>query len=301
MNAKQRLDRGVFINKGYAALRRSRNALEWSLDADAPREAQKAMECFLRQAAEFRAALAKDAPEDRAPPGFLTDPPSSTWGRYDWEALRLELPDRLFEAMRWIRLRRRLALKALGFWRIRFFRAVLLTGILCLALATAAGGRDLWRWRERMRVLEERATFTADLFDGARPLPANFKVSGLLPLECEGTERWRWALGPTTMVAFALPLPRTVRLEARVNNPVPGQELVVTANGERALTVSIPDVQPWMKQTTSVIAEFPGREGLNVVTIEYRGWNHQTVTFAPNDPHPLALAFTAFTVTTRRP
>ncbi|KHK01877.1 hypothetical protein [Desulfovibrio sp. TomC] len=285
------------LRREFAALSARKAEIERLLDAADVAAARSAAARFEAEARVLRQALAAHSPELSPPPRglFVIDGPA-----VDDHALRLTLPDRLHEAMVWLAGRRRQALVILGERRRRALR--LAAGALCLGLVVAvgAGGREVWRARQQSLAREARATFAVDLFDATKPLPPDFKVAGLLGLEREGGRHWRWGLGPRTVVAFVLPLPRTVRLTFRVNNPVPGQALTVTANG--AVTVlPLPKAQGWMEGEEACDLTFPGQVGLNSITIDYKAYNQFGVAFAPGDPTGYAAAFTAFAIATEQP
>ena len=202
--------------------------------------------------------------------------------------------------MVWLAGRRRQALAALGEGRRQVLRRAGRALCLGLVVAAAVGGREVWRVRQQSLEREARATFAVDLLDAASPLPPDFKVAGLLGPEQRDGRHWRWGVGPRTVVAFALPLPRTVHLTFRVNNPVPDQMLTITANGEAA-RLPLPQAHPWMQGEETFSLTFPGQAGLNSIAIDYKAFNQSGMAFAPGDPTGYAAAFTAFAIATEKP
>ncbi|MFP5257922.1 MAG: hypothetical protein ACLGQH_02750 [Acidobacteriota bacterium] len=285
------------LRQQYAALRRRRSHLEQLLDAGEMAAARTAAARFAAEARTLRQALASHHPETAPPPAALDLADSLDT---DDRTLRLNLPDRLHGVMAWLAGRQRQALAGLGEGRRRALRLLGATLCLGLVLALAAGGRELWRWRQQALFREARATFAVDLLRDDSALPPDFQLAGLRGLERQDGLVWRWGIGPRTLLAFTLPLPRTVRLSFRVNNPVPGQVLTVTAN-DMVTVIPLPRVHRWLEPGDAFAVTFPGRVGLNAIAIDYKAYNQFTMAFAPGDPTGYAAAFTAFTFATERP
>jgi hypothetical protein len=286
------------LRRAAAALDRRRAGLEHLLDADDMAAAREAAAQFAAEARTLRQTLAGHVAETLPPPAALADLESL---EPDDRTLRLRLPDTLQALMVWLAGRRRQALAALGEGRRQAVRLAGATLGLGLVLAVAAGGREVWLWRQQSLAREARAAFAVDLLREAEALPPDFKVAGLCSLERQADGRvWRWGVGPRTLVAFVLPLPRTVRLAFRVNNPVPGQVLTVTVNGA-ATEFPLPTAHRWLEADEAVGLTFPGQAGLNTIAVDYKAYNQHTMAFAPADPTGYAAAFTAFTIATEQP
>lgn len=288
----------VAVRRGYADLARRRAGLEQLLDAGDMAGARDAAADFATAAHNLRRLLADHLPETAPPPAALDAPCDRD---ADDHALRLNLPETLHAVMSWLGARRRLVLAGLGERRRLALRFVATALCLGLVLALTVGGREAWRWRQLELSREARSNFALDLMGGDAALPPDFKVAGLLGVEHgEDGTAWRWGIGPRTIVAFTLPLPRTVRLAFRVNNPVPDQVLTVTANGA-ATTFPLPRTHRWLEPGESFELTFPGLAGLNTITIDYKAYNQYTMAFAPSDPAGYAAAFTALSIATERP
>jgi len=125
-------------------------------------------------------------------------------------------------------------------------------------------------------------------------------TSGLAPLEGNGAERWRWALGSTTRVLFyvqpaAGDARRRVRLDLGLRNalPIKGQSVAVKLNG---MTVRhlVADVPASSTATLDVRETIDCRAGVNVLEFDYGDWNHGRAEYVPGDPRPLAMAVMRF-------
>ena len=285
------------LRREYAAVAALRAGIERLLDAGDVAAARSDSARFGAMARALRRTLAGHVAETLPPPTALAalerlDPDDRT--------LRLTLPDTLQPVMVWLAGRRRQALVVLGERRRQVVRLAAWAFCLGLVVAAAAGGREVWRWRQQSLEHEARATFAVDLLDAASPLPPDFKVAGLLSPEQKDGHRWRWGVGPRTVVAFVLPLPRIVHLTFRVNNPVPDQQLTITANGAAAM-LPLPKAHRWMEGEETFALTFPGQVGLNAITIDYKAFNQSGMAFAPGDPTGYAAAFTAFAIATEKP
>ncbi len=285
------------VKAEFAALARLRAALEDALDAGDMAAARDMADRFGPKAQHLRRMLAAQAPETTPPPEVL-----DAWNAQagDDSALRLTLPDRLQAVMSWLGRRYRAALAALGDGRRRARRLARLAAGLALAACLVVGGRQAWLAYAKRVELAARSDFAVDLVATPEALPRDFKTAGLLSVERDDGHVWRWGLGPQTALAFVLYEPRRVRLTLRCSNPVPGQTIVVTANGKQAVW-ELPEARPWMAGLDDFSLTFDGVVGLNSVVIDYRRFNQAGVAFAPADPTNYAAAFTAITLTTQRP
>jgi hypothetical protein len=116
--------------------------------------------------------------------------------------------------------------------------------------------------------------------------PYGLTISGLSEIEknAQGSS-WRWALGPETRLSFKLPSSQSLALVFSFVNPISSQDVVVEANGVtvgRFVDIKKDDI---IKRRVN----FKSIEGLNTVVFKYKNWNKNQVTFAPNDPRPMAI------------
>jgi uncharacterized membrane protein len=138
---------------------------------------------------------------------------------------------------------------------------------------------------------------TADAFTSDVPVAAR----GLSDKESSAEDAYRWGVGPETELRFTLERPEPVTVELSLNNPIPGQGLIILANGAHLATLSSLEVQAWLAASTSTTLKFDGKAGENVVKIGYELWNGKYpnphhANFAPSDGRPLAVAFTKLRV-----
>lgn len=132
----------------------------------------------------------------------------------------------------------------------------------------------------------------ADLLKANSPSGTN--ITGMSPIEKnpQGVI-WRWALGPQTQVSFQLPAAQSLAVDFSFLNPIPGQDVVIEANGTPVDKV----VGINQNQTVNKRAEFAGVQGANTIVFKYKRWNKNPVAIAPNDNRPMAIAFTKFAIT----
>lgn len=118
-------------------------------------------------------------------------------------------------------------------------------------------------------------------------------VTGIDLIEKNAQTSWRWAIGPETRLTFKLAKAQPLLVVFSFNNPISDQDVVIEANGK---TVDkILDI----KQNGAIIqhsVEFQAVEGVNTVVFKYKNWNKRPVTFAPEDPRQMAVAFTQLAI-----
>ncbi|KHK04337.1 glycosyltransferase family 39 protein [Desulfovibrio sp. TomC] len=124
----------------------------------------------------------------------------------------------------------------------------------------------------------------AGRFD-ASPVVANQQEINLGKIEHNEANIWRWGLGPSSTLTFTLAQAMPLWLEFDFDNTLPGQNVVVAANGE--IISSLNDLDAGSQH--SLRLPVAGRAGPNDVIIAYTHWNHGTVTFAPTDIRPMSL------------
>jgi hypothetical protein len=125
--------------------------------------------------------------------------------------------------------------------------------------------------------------------------PSNLRVSGALGPEKEAERRWRWGVGPRTVITLELKKPSPVRLDYAVSNPLEGQELTLVVNGEvLARHTGLPAVTG-MAQSLRESVRFQGRAGVNSIVFEHPQVNR--FNFVQDDT-PYAVAFLELTLAT---
>jgi len=133
----------------------------------------------------------------------------------------------------------------------------------------------------------ERNNFALDLARDAAERPG-LRIAGVYGPEADKEKRWRWGWGTQTIIALELDRPGPVSLDYAVSNPLEGQTLGVSANGELLASHGpLPGVTG-MARSVAGSVRFQGREGLNAIVITHPVVNHFTFT---GDDTPYAVAF----------
>ncbi|MBD2015750.1 hypothetical protein H6F96_17470 [Microcoleus sp. FACHB-53] len=112
-------------------------------------------------------------------------------------------------------------------------------------------------------------------------------IRGLNPLAKDTISDCRWGLGPESKLEFKLPQSQTLAVSFRFDNPIPGQDVVVEANGATILRLE----RMTGGNTVDKTIKFQGVKGLNYVTFKYRSWNHNKIILVPNYNQPIAVLF----------
>ncbi|MHC1789092.1 glycosyltransferase family 39 protein [Solidesulfovibrio sp.] len=117
------------------------------------------------------------------------------------------------------------------------------------------------------------------------PAVTDLREHNLGKIEHNATNIWRWGLGPQGMLTFDLAEARPLWLEFDFDNILPGQNVVIAANGEIIATLA--DLAAGARESRRLpIAGRPGRNSLILATTD---WNHGTTTFAATDIRPMSL------------
>lgn len=123
--------------------------------------------------------------------------------------------------------------------------------------------------------------------------PAALEVDGLSVLERLGNEQWRWGLGPTTRLAFALSdaRPLTLRFSFLAPDFWPGvdrgQKVEVVING--AVIARFGDAGPIEATWNSADIPFQGQAGRNSVEFRCAAWHEGEL--ASGDRRPMSIRF----------
>lgn len=125
-------------------------------------------------------------------------------------------------------------------------------------------------------------------------LPHGLNLTGLSQLEKspQHSTSWRWALGRETRLTFKLPQSQPLSLVFNFVNPINNQDVIVEVNQvslEKFLKIS-------KDAGTERRFDFQGIAGWNTVIFKYKDWNHNLVTFAPNEDRNLAIKFTQLAI-----
>lgn len=135
-----------------------------------------------------------------------------------------------------------------------------------------------------------------DLFK-PETLDQDITTTGLDGVARDGDKTWIWGKGPESRIDFELPEARAVTLDMAFTNPIPGQEVVIEANGREIARYADLPARPWLSGGVAERLSFQGLAGRNALTIRYAAHNampgRPEATFAPGDPSPYAAAFTA--------
>jgi hypothetical protein len=123
--------------------------------------------------------------------------------------------------------------------------------------------------------------------------PAALEIDGLSVLEHLGNEQWRWGLGATTRMAFAVSGegPLTLRFSFLAPDFWPGvhrrQTVEVVING--AVVARFGDARPIEATWNSADIPFQGQAGRNSVEFRCAAWNENAL--ASGDPRPMSIRF----------
>jgi len=130
-----------------------------------------------------------------------------------------------------------------------------------------------------------------DLFNPVTISP-EISLAGMSSIEHDAKGTWRWGTGPQSGITFSLAAPRAVSVHLEFNNPLPGQEVTVWANGKLVQRLADLPRQDWMREFSEMSFSFPGVAGSNQIEIRYGVWNGHGATFSTTDATPYAIAFT---------
>lgn len=114
---------------------------------------------------------------------------------------------------------------------------------------------------------------------------SNLRETNLGKIEHNQTNIWRWGLGPSSLLTFELDQATPLWLEFDFDNHLPGQNVVIAANGEIIATSSNLAAGAQERHRLPIA----GRPGKNTVIIATTIWNHGEVTFAETDIRPMSL------------
>ncbi|MFP5259287.1 MAG: glycosyltransferase family 39 protein [Acidobacteriota bacterium] len=113
----------------------------------------------------------------------------------------------------------------------------------------------------------------------------NLRETNLGKIEHNQAQMWRWGMGPSSLLTFELEQAGPLWLEFDFDNLLPGQNVVVAANGEIIATLANLAAGAQERHRLPIA----GRPGKNTVIIASTVWNHGTVTFAETDIRPMSL------------
>lgn len=149
--------------------------------------------------------------------------------------------------------------------------------------------------RERGGILEE--SFGFNLI--SNQAYENLAIEGLSGLESNDRESWRWAEGPKTQIKFYVDpgyllegREFVLKLSFKNGVPIPAQVLTIDLNGRKIRVFKSEEIGIHM----SIEAEIPLalKDGVNILEIAYRDWNHGSKTYGSHDPRKLAVVFSRF-------
>lgn len=171
----------------------------------------------------------------------------------------------------------------------RFHRAVWTVLAACVfATAAVLAATPLqWVWQDF-----RQANFVHDFVTTASE-PSNLGISGVLGPEKEAGRRWRWGIGPRTVITLELEKTGPVRLDYAISNPLEGQALTLVVNGEVLARHTGLSAVTGMAQSLHESVRFQGRAGPNAIVFEHPLMNH--FDFVKDDT-PYAVAFLKLTL-----
>ncbi|HMF27878.1 MAG TPA: hypothetical protein VKE42_03845, partial [Candidatus Cybelea sp.] len=124
----------------------------------------------------------------------------------------------------------------------------------------------------------------ADVVDWRRS--KQIVVDGVSGYETLDEEKWRWALGPTSTIQFALAKAESVEIRVRARNPLADQAVTLELDGKPVARVDHLTLHEVSERTLKVEAG----AGVHRLTLRYANYNgFAGKTFAPGDPRPMAL------------
>lgn len=117
--------------------------------------------------------------------------------------------------------------------------------------------------------------------------PARLVAIGLEPPESNGSQHWRWGMGPKTELIFSLPHPVNISLKLEYASLPPDQTVSIVFNDIPIETIPCPTAGTVYREYT-----LPGRKENNVIRFVYQNWNGIPTPYVPGDSRPLAASFT---------
>ena len=121
--------------------------------------------------------------------------------------------------------------------------------------------------------------------------PSNFHTVGINTVTESADGRvWLWAYGPKTELWFQSDREALCFLVISLFNLCPNQVLSVAVNSGAAESFDIP-LTGFEKTNGILRLPFLTRVGQNIIVLGYCNWNHQGVTFAPDDARPISVAY----------
>jgi hypothetical protein len=118
--------------------------------------------------------------------------------------------------------------------------------------------------------------------------PYGLSSAGLSNIETDSqSNRWRWALGPKTLLSFKLSNSQPLKLKFKFINPIADQSINVEINGVLVESIS----QPKIGEPIERDIQFQSIAGWNQIIFHYKDWNKYRTTFAVADDRPMAIQF----------
>ena len=143
----------------------------------------------------------------------------------------------------------------------------------------------------QVRAGAPRVEAACDFFD-PRTLDATVQTTGLRDIEFDPAGKWRWAVGPESRISFRQQQARPMRLEFAISNPLPGQSIVLSINGQEVKRYDNLPATPWLAATLSESLPFDAQAGTNEIVFTYSLQNGRGATLGSSDQTPYAVSFT---------
>ncbi|MCP6762838.1 MAG: hypothetical protein NHB32_29670 [Fischerella sp. CENA71] len=112
-------------------------------------------------------------------------------------------------------------------------------------------------------------------------------VTGLSGFEEVPPKTFRWALGSETNIMFKLKGSQSLNLSFKFENPIEAQNILIEVNG--VPLESFEHLNPGAIIDRNL--SFKALKGINRIVFKYKDWNHNQVTFAPNDSRAMSIVF----------
>ncbi|MEA4855940.1 MAG: hypothetical protein AAGU21_04890 [Solidesulfovibrio sp.] len=121
--------------------------------------------------------------------------------------------------------------------------------------------------------------------------PPALPATGLRAVERAGGVDFRWLTGPQATMDVRLPGPARLRLAFRASNPLAGQEITVSVNGNAVGHVSAIAAARRLADWQDFAFDFDAPAGASRIALTFSRYNQRTPqeTFAPGDQDRLAV------------
>ena len=115
----------------------------------------------------------------------------------------------------------------------------------------------------------------------------------MTPILAKNGKRYRFGLGPETVLTFNSVEKTTMQLNFQLHNLIPGQEVSIWVNGTEKRHFT--ELNHRGKPVTGTV-EFESVAGRNEIRLVYADWNHKQTAYFPKDARPVAINILALAI-----